>query len=169
MKKETTWLLAAGFFLCAAMPAAAQDRPADEMELESAAAELDADAAEPGGEKAVVDKLMSEFKVDGPRVQGLREQGLGYGEVAVALTLAQGLPGGITDVNVHNVTRLRLGPPALGWGKVSKELGLKPGAAISKVKKVQAEVRERTKIEKARLGKAAIEKEKNGKKARGGK
>lgn len=164
MKNKNMWLLAAGFFLCAAAPAATQDRRPEESSLERVSSELNTDCNEPGGEKAVVDMLKSEFKVDGPRIQGIRARGLGYGEVSAVLTLAQNLPGRITDVNVRNVIKQRMGPPVKGWGEVTKELGMKPDAAINKLKKVQAEVRKLTKKEKARLAKEALEIERQEKK-----
>jgi len=150
MKNNKTRLLIAGLFLCAAMPALAQEKTPDEKKLESASAELEKDAASSEGNKTVTDKLKSEFKVDDAVVQGLRDQKLGYGEVSTVLTLAQGLPGGITDANLQKVVALRQGPPVMGWGKVAKELGLKLGPAVSKVKRISAEARKQEKADKAK-------------------
>lgn len=164
MKNKTIRLLLAGLFLCAAMPALAQEKTADEKKLENASVALDKNAGQPEGEKTVVDKLKTEFKVDDTRVQSLRDQNLGYGEVSIVLTLARGLPDGITDANVQKVMALRQGPPVMGWGNVAKELGLKLGPVISKVKKMAAEARKQAAAQKAKLDKKNAEKGEKGEK-----
>ncbi len=158
MKNQKTRLLLAWLFLCAVMPASSQEKSADAKKLESASVELDEDADQPAGGETAVDKLKSEFKVDDVRIQGLRDQKLGYGGVSKALSLAQGLPGGITDANVRKVMTLRQGPPVMGWGNVAKELGLNQGSFMSRVKKISAEVRKRAKADKAKKDKKAGEK-----------
>jgi len=141
MKNNKTRLFLTGLFLCAAMPALAQDKPADEKKVVSAAAELDKDAAKPYGEKLVTEKIKTEFTVDDARIQRLREQKLGYGEISIALSLAKELPGGINDANVQKVMAMRQGPPVMGWGKVAKDLNVKMGPVVSGVKKMSSEVR----------------------------
>lgn len=148
MKNKEILLMTLGLILCAGMLVWSEDKTSEERNLESSAMEMDKEAAKPEGEKTVTDKLMAEFKVDAARIQSLRDQKLGYGGVSVALTLAQGLPGGITDENVQKVMALRQGPPVMGWGKVAKELGMKLGPAISKVKKISAEARKEAKAAK---------------------
>ncbi len=148
MKNKEMRLLAAGLFLCAVMPVLAQEKSSEDKKLEKASVELDNEAGKPEGGKTVTDKLKAEFGVDEARIQGLRDQKLGYGEVSTALSLAQGLPGGITDANVQKVMALRQGPPVMGWGKVAKELGMNLGSVTSKVKKVSAEARKQGKADK---------------------
>lgn len=145
MKNKAMRLLVAGLFLCAAAPVLAQEKSGDEKKLDKASMELEQDAGKPEGEKTVTDKLMAEFNVDAARIQALRDQKMGYGGVSIALSLAQGLPGGITDANVQKVMALRQGPPVMGWGKVAKELGMNLGSVISKVKKVSAAARKAAK------------------------
>jgi len=157
MKNKELRLLLAGLFLCAAMPALAQEKTKDEKKLDSAAVELDKDAAQPLGEKAVAERIKTEFKVDDARVQGLRDQKLGYGGISIALGLAQELPGGITDANMEKVMALRQGPPVTGWGNVAKQLGLKLGPVTSRMKKVSAEARKKVKAEKVKMEKNAKE------------
>lgn len=140
----------------AAMPALAQQKSQEEKNLEKAAVELEKEAGG-GGADAVAGRLKAEFGVDDARIEGLRGQKLGYGEVGIVLSLAQGMPGGIDDANVQKIMALRQGPPVMGWGKIAKELGLKLGPAVSKVKKASAEARK----EKA-AGKAAMGKEHSG-------
>jgi len=141
MKSNKTRLLIAGLFLCAAMPVLAREESPEETKLEKASIEMDKDAVKPEGGGLAVDKLKAEFGVDAARIQGLRDKKLGYGEVSITLSLAQAMPGGITDENMQQVLALRQGPPVMGWGKVAKELGLKLGPVISKVKRVSAEAR----------------------------
>lgn len=158
MKNRKLRLMLAGVLMCAAMPALAQEKPQDEKKLESAAVELDKDAGQPEGGRTVAEKLKTEFKVDDARVQGLRDQKLGYGEISIALSLAQGLPGGITDANVQKVMALRQGPPVMGWGNVAKELGQKLGPVTAKTRKVSAEARKKLKAEKMKMERNRVEK-----------
>ncbi len=155
--------LLAGLLLCAAVPALAQDA-GDDKKADKAAVELEKEAGKPDGTAAVTERLKAEFKVDDARLQGLMGQKLGYGEIAIVLSLAQAMPGGIDDANVQKVTALRQGPPVKGWGKVAKELGLNLGQAISKVKKLSAEARKA-----AAKSKAAGKTEKTGKAEKAGK
>lgn len=157
MKNRELRLMLAGLFLCAAMPVLAQEKSADEKKLDSAAVELDKDAGQPEGGKVVAEKMKTEFKVDDARVQGLRDQKLGYGEISIALGLAQELPGGITDANVERVMAMRQGPPVTGWGNVAKQLGLKLGPVTAKAKKISAEARKKIKAEKSKMEKRAKE------------
>ena len=145
MKNNKMRLLLAGLFLCAAMPLLAQEKPGDEKKLDSASMELDKDAVQPEGAKNVTEKLKSEFKVDDARVQGLRDQKLGYGEISIALSLAKELPGGINDANVQKIMAMRQGPPVMGWGNIAKNLNLKLGPVVSRVKKMSAEARKQEK------------------------
>ncbi|HBL17064.1 MAG: hypothetical protein A2X36_16590 [Elusimicrobia bacterium GWA2_69_24] len=124
---------------CAASYAAALDLlPKDEQKLAKLVTDLDKEAALPDGPGKVGSKLMDQFKVDDARIQGLRGQKLGYGEVSIVLALAEKLPGGISDVNVDSIMALRKGPPVMGWGQIAKKQGVKLGQVLSKVKKVEA-------------------------------
>lgn len=155
MNMRKTQLIFAGLFLlAAAVPAFAQEQIAEEKKMDKVEADLNKDAAEPEGQKNVVEKLKADFKVDDARIAGLVEKNLSYGGMAAALSLAQGLPGGITDANVQKVVALRQGPPVMGWGKVAKELGLKLGPAVSKAKKAADGARKKIKEEKVKKEKA---------------
>ncbi|MDA8245107.1 MAG: hypothetical protein M0025_13425 [Elusimicrobia bacterium] len=138
MKNKGMSLLLAGLLLGAALPVLAQSKSPDEKKLDKSSLTMDKDAATPEGEKAVAARLTEEFKVDAARVQGLRDQKLGYGEVGIVLSLAQKLEGGITDANVQKIMDMRKGPPVQGWGEIAKQLGLKLGPVVSQVKKVSA-------------------------------
>mgnify|MGYP001115211342 CR=1 FL=1 len=110
-----------------------------EQNLTREAARLDRTASTPAGEKAVVTRLAKDFPVAPERIAALRNQGLGYGEIAAALSCAQSLPGGATNENVDRILTLRQGTPPLGWGAVAQNLGIKLGRCVSQVKKVTNE------------------------------
>jgi len=122
-----------------------------EKELERAISTLDQAAGEPQREKVVVEQLEKTFKVDEARIQSLRDQKLGYGEIAVLLSLTQKMPGGITDDNIQNVMAMRQGPPVMGWGAVAQKLGEKLGSVKSHMEKVAKDFHKE--IEKAEQGK----------------
>ena len=126
----------------------------DERNLEREAKRLNDTAAQPDGEKAVVKQLAVEFKTTESQVQALHDRKLGYGEVAVVLSLAQILPGGAADTNTQKVLTLRQGPPVMGWGQVAQQLGTKLGKTVSRVKKVNNESHREIKKDHAQTGKA---------------
>ncbi len=119
----------------------------DESNLTRETARLDRTASTPSGEAAVIKRMRSDFGVDGDRIAALRAKGMGFGEVAIVLSLAQKVQGGITEGNIERVTALRNGPPARGWGEVAKQLGVRLGAAVSQVRKVQNEARREMKTD----------------------
>jgi len=154
MKNRRLQLIFAGIFLCAAViPAFAQKNSREERELETSSRELNKSAAKPEGAQRAADRIKAEFGVDDARVQSLRDKNMGYGEISIALGLAQGLPGGITDENVQKIMALRQGPPVMGWGKIAKNLGLKLGQVMSNVKKMSAEMRKQEKADKVKKDK----------------
>ena len=114
-----------------AADAPAQIEVVDVEEVTDEMDDINDDASTAAGEAAVVGKIVNEFGVDETLVQDLRAQKLGYGEITLALSLAERLPGGITDENLDKVLDLRQGPPVQGWGNVAKslELSLKPSKA----------------------------------------
>jgi hypothetical protein len=155
--KKVLMLLTAVFFIFTV--AVVQAATKDEKRLEVRAAELNRDAGEPAGEKVVTERIEKEFGVDEARVKSLRDKGLGYGEVAISLSLAKTLPGGITDENVDKVLAMRQGPPKEGWGNIAKKLGVKLGPVVSGVDKVRTETRkELKKTERERVEKEKMEK-----------
>jgi hypothetical protein len=106
----------------------------EEKSLGKEATEISKTADNEKGEKVVVQKLETEFKVTDAQIQSLRDKKLGFGEIAIVFSLAQKLPGGITDANIGEIVTLREGLPAMGWGEVAKKLDLKLGPVISQVK-----------------------------------
>ena len=98
--------------------------------------DIDDDASTAAGESAVVGKIVGEFGVDEALVQDLRAQKLGYGEITLALSLAERLPGGINDENLDKVLDLRQGPPVQGWGNVARSLDLSLKPSSHKLEKI---------------------------------
>lgn len=112
---------------------------------------IDGDASTRAGEAVVIDKIVKEFGVDASVVKDLRARRLGYGEITLALSLAERLPGGLTPENLDRVMEARLGPPVQGWGNVARsfDLSLKPSQRrLEKVGEAGA-VKERARHEKA--------------------
>lgn len=141
--------------------AGAAETTKSEKRLDSSAASIDKDSSG-AGEKVVVERLEKEFKVDDARIKSLRDKKLGYGEIAIALSLAEKMPGGITDENVNKIMAMRQGPPVEGWGKIAQDLGTKLGPVISRVEKVRSETHKD--IKKAERGEAAEKKKEKGEK-----
>lgn len=134
--------------------AASADVPKDERNLEREIRRLNDAAAKPDGEKAVIKRLTAEYKTTDAQVQTLRRRTLGYGEIAVVLSLAQALPDGATDANVQKVLGLRQGPPVAGWGQVAKQLNTKLGRTVSQVRRTANNTNREIKDDHARAGKA---------------
>ncbi len=123
-------------------PARASDPSREEQELNTAASSLDQTASQEEGQKAVVTRLETTFGVDQARIDGLRSQNLGYGEIAIVLALAQKMTGGITDANIQTIMAMRTGTPPLGWGEIARKLGENLGAIVSGVNRVAKQSRE---------------------------
>ena len=153
MKNAKLRLLFTGLFLCAAIiPAFAQKKPTEEQTLETCAGELDKKYSE--GQQRVAEKIIAEFEVADGLIVGLRFKKMGYGEIAIALGLAQGLHRIIQEEDLRKIVELRQGPPVMGWGRIAGDLGLKLGPVISKIRKISAEVRKDEKGDKAKEAEA---------------
>ena len=111
----------------------------DEKNIQKEATAINTTAGKAEGETIVVQRLEKEFKVTDTQIQRLRDQKLGYGEIAIVLSLSDKMPGGITDTNIAKVMTLRQGPPTMGWGEVANKLGTKLGPAVSQVKNINHE------------------------------
>jgi hypothetical protein len=141
-------MLAAAIVGALLSPAFAEEISNEEKRLESSAGELDKKYSE--GRDRVADKIKEQFGVDDARLLGMSYKKMSYGEIAIALGLAQDLHGGITDKNLYKIAALRQGPPAAGWGRIAKDLGLKLGPVINKVRKISSEVRRQEKYDEAK-------------------
>ncbi len=114
----------------------------EENRLEKEGVALDQNARQPLGKHAIVQLLKKEFNVDEALINDLRTRKMGYGEIAVILSLAQQMPGRTADVKVNKILSIRQDAPAAGWGMISNKLGLKLGMVVSQVAGMQREVRE---------------------------
>lgn len=127
-----------------------------EVTIEQEVIEINEEASAPDGEAVVIDKIEKEFNVDESVITGLRGQKLGYGEISIALSLAERLPGGITAENIDRIISMRQGPPVEGWGNIARSLDLSLKPAAGHLEKVSSEAKKElvrhdkaTKLEKA--------------------
>ncbi len=138
---KRTFLIVAVFFLAGSTTMAAS-RSEEENRLEREAVLLSHSVRQSQGEHAIVQLLKKEFNVDEPMINCLQKRKQEYGDIAAILSLAQQMPGRITDITVDQILSLRQGPPAAGWGAISDRLGLKLGVVINQVAGIQREVNE---------------------------
>lgn len=144
------------FFMTGA-PAVRADTDRDVKKLDTEVLTLDKDAGKQEGTEIVTKRLEKEFGVTASQVESLRDKKLGFGEITIAFSLAQKMPGGITDANINKILTMRQSRPVEGWGEIAKKLGVKLGPVLSEVKKVERASHEE--LEKA----GKNEHEKNGK------
>ncbi len=105
----------------------------DETTINKDSAGINSTANSTHGATVVSQRLEKEFNVTAEQIQGLRQKGMGYGEIAIVCSLAGKLPGGVTDANIAKITAMRQGPPVMGWGEIAKKLGTKLGPVVSQV------------------------------------
>src|SRR5260221_14480544 len=99
MKKWILFMMFGSIFILAGFGKVyAQDE--DEKKMVEVSARVDTESHEPGDAKKVEARLEKEFDVTDARIGSLRQKGLGYGEISIALSLAKQFPGGI---NVQNM------------------------------------------------------------------
>ncbi|MBI4004073.1 MAG: hypothetical protein HY353_03545 [Candidatus Omnitrophica bacterium] len=91
----------------------------EEGQTEEPAEDLDEEASTPAGVQRVTERLAQEFNVEADVVTGLRDEGLGFGEIHHALSLAEQLPGGATQENIDQIMSLR--QEGMGWGEIAHE------------------------------------------------
>ena len=123
----------------------------EEKNLQKESTEINTTADTEKGATVVTQRLEKEFNVTDTQIQALRDQKLGYGEIAIVLSLAQKMDGGITDANIQSVMTLREGPPTMGWGEIAKKLGTKLGPTISQVKNVNMDTEREMKVGKGQM------------------
>lgn len=141
MSMRSVHFLILGITLLVAAGPASAALSKNEQILQREAARLDRTASTPTGEKAVAARLARDFRITAGQLEALREKGLSYSEITVALTCARSLPGGANEENLGRVLALRQGPPPLEWAAVARKLGVKLGKCVSQVKKVNNESR----------------------------
>ncbi len=155
MKRFVYIILSAFVLSLAVMSAAWAAETTEEKTLDKESTEISKTAGKAQGATVVTARLEKEFGVTADQIQALRDKKLGYGEIAIVFSLAQKLPGGITDANVSEIMTLRQGPPTMGWGAIAKKLDLKLGPTVSQVKNVNKETG--TEMGAGKGGKEAME------------
>lgn len=100
---------------------------AEEKKKEEVSSDADNENREPGRATKVEERLKEEFNVSDTRIESLRKQKLGYGEIRRVLSMVKQMPGGINDENVDKIMGLRQGEGKHkeGWGNIARDLGLK--------------------------------------------
>ena len=152
MKRSLLMLIVGVIAALAGTGTAWADLSKAEKNLERETKRLNDTAAKSDGEKAVLKQIETEFKVSEGQVQALRDRNLGYGEIAIVLSLAKKMPGDVMEIKVQKVLSLREGPPAAGWGQVARQLGIKLGPTVSQVKKMNNDSNREIKKDHARAG-----------------
>jgi hypothetical protein len=138
--KRSRYIIASALALTLTMLSAAWAvETKEEKTLKKESTEINTTADTDKGAAVVVQRLEKEFGVTDTQIQALRDQKLGFGEIAIVFSLAQKMTGGITDANIQSVMTLREGPPVMGWGEIAKKLGFKLGPTISQVEKLNKE------------------------------
>jgi hypothetical protein len=139
MRRGKAIILFVGLFVFTMVTNGAAMPSKEEKNLDREIARLDRTASTADGERAVIKRIESDFKVSAAQVGSLRDRNLGYGEIIVVYSLARTMSGGITDATVEQVLVVRQGPPVKGWGQVAAQLNKKLGRSVSQVKKVNNE------------------------------
>lgn len=100
-----------------------------EQQLESAAKDLDSDAAQKG-DAAVASRLATRFGLTTDELLSDRSKlGGGWGEVLIAQTLISDSKSGLT---IDQVQTLR--SEGMGWGQIARGMGVKLGTVVRAVK-----------------------------------
>ncbi len=132
MKKIILFSFLGLLFFLYPLPAV-HSEPNDDQELKEESHDVDHEAQEHDGQQKVTDRLKSQFNVSDQRIQSLRDQKLGYGEIGIVLALAKQMPGGINDTNVNKIMDMRQNGDKHGWGNIAKSLNLNLGEVRSQI------------------------------------
>ena len=153
MRRWIVLMVFGSIFVCAGL-GSVYALDAEENEAIEVSARVDTDSHEPGDAKRLEERLEKKFDVTDARIDSLRAQGMGYGEIGLTLSLANGMPGGINDQNIQRVIDLRQGQNGHkeGWGNVAHDLGLKLNAAVKDMDDIHQDRREDRSQERAERG-----------------
>ncbi len=139
MKRFLAALVFASAAAFAISPVFAETDVEIEVSIEQDADIINEEASLPDSEGTVVDRIKNEFDVEEGLISDLRAQKLGYGEISIALSLAERLPGGITAENIDTILSMRQGTPVQGWGNIARELGLKLNPSADRLERLSDE------------------------------
>jgi hypothetical protein len=90
----------------------------------------------PAGAKSLERSMASAFRTDVGKINELRRQKLGTGDIAAAFAVASRLAGGITDDNVKRIVKLWKQDGVASWAGVAKGLGVRLRAVVLKIESV---------------------------------
>ncbi len=107
----------------------------NDAQLDMGAAVIDELSATGDGGAAILQTIQAMFNVTASQIKALRAENLGYGEIIILLSIAQSMPGGISDATIASVLALRQGAPVMGWGAIASSMGVKLGTLVSAVEK----------------------------------
>jgi hypothetical protein len=131
LKPWITLSFAAALMLTSNVWASSEDNQA----LDEAVQTMDAEAAQPGGEVVVNNKLKVLYDATDAQIADMRQKNMGYGEIGMTYSLAEQMEGGATEENIQAVINARQSDEGKqGWGNVAKELGVKPGKVLQPLK-----------------------------------
>jgi hypothetical protein len=131
MNKTIATLLPAALIMLLTVLLSAMAHADVEDDLAESSLHLDYKADKTGWPSAVFDQIRNEFDVSEDRIYSLRGKGLTYGEISTVLSLAEQMPGGITDKNIAKILVMRQGSGyQIGWGSIAKALQVQVSSAV---------------------------------------
>ena len=93
----------------------------------------------PSGAKNLERSLASAFKTDSQRIEKLRRDRLGTGDMAAAFAVASRLAGGITDANLGRIVGLWKQRHTAGWAAIAKSLRVRLRGVVLSVESIGAQ------------------------------
>ena len=93
----------------------------------------------PEAEKSLERDLTITFKTDTGRVDALRRQRMGPGDIAAAFAVSSRLAGGITDANLQRIVRQWKTRHSSGWADIAKNFGVRLRAVVLRVESITAQ------------------------------
>jgi hypothetical protein len=91
----------------------------------------------PDREKSLERDLTVTFRTEASRVDELRKQRLGPGDIAAAFAVASRLKGGISEVNLQRIVR-QWKTGHSGWASIARSFGVRLRAVVLKIETVTA-------------------------------
>lgn len=107
------------------------------QELEREASRIDAAEIREHQGLEISWRLKEKFGASLAQMDALRRQQLGYGEIAIIISMADQLPGGVDDENIQRIVELRRNEERRSWGNITQELGVRLAHVIQEVKEVK--------------------------------
>jgi hypothetical protein len=97
---------------------------------------LNAVGSRPREAKNLERSLASTFRTDAARIEQLRKDRLGAGDIAAAFAVASRLAGGISDANLGRIVNLWKERHAAGWAGIAKSLGVRLRGVVLKIESI---------------------------------